>query len=397
MTNNIFTQAVHAGERMPQPDFVPVGSPIYPAVAYTYDSIDTMDQIFAGERPGYVYRRHGNPTVQAFEEAVATLEDGAVALATASGMAAIYGAIWVALDMATKNNRHIVAAQDCYGATYSLIVNQFAKMGVTCTFVDFADLESLQTVVAETCPAVLVCETASNPLLRLVDVQAVASIAHRIEASLIVDNTFPSPYLCRPLNLGADFVVHSATKYLSGHDDVLAGVVVTSAARHQAIRELHRALGASLSPFDAWLALRGIKTLALRMRQHCENAIAVAQWLSAHPKIDRVYYPGLPEHPQHALATRLYQGLGFGGMMSFEIAGAVKESIFRFMESLSLIQPATTLGDVYSLVLYPAMASHRGLSPEQRQAVGIGDNLLRLSVGIENVADIIADLEQALA
>lgn len=391
------TQVVHAGERLPRPDFMPVASPIYPAVAYTYDSMEAVDEIFANQREGYVYRRYGNPTVNAFEAAVATLEEGEAAFAGSSGMASIYSALLAAIEIDPRHRRHIVAAQDCYGATTAMIANQFAKMGVTHTFADFSDPAGLAAAVAQTDPAVLICETASNPLLRLVDVEAVAQIAHGVNATLIVDNTFTTPYLCKPLKLGADFVVHSATKYLGGHDDVLAGVVVTSAANRLIIFEQQKVIGPTLSPFDAWLALRGLKTLALRMEQHSRNALAVAQWLAAHPKIERVHYPGLPQHPQHALAQTLYANKGFGGMLSFEIAGASRPEIFTFMEALSLIQAATTLGDVYSLTLYPAMSSHRALTPEQRQATGITENLVRLSVGIEDAADITADLAQALA
>lgn len=391
------TQVVHAGERLSRPDFMPVSSPIYPAVAYTYDSMETVDEIFANQREGYVYRRYGNPTVTAFETALAALEEGESAFACSSGMAAIYSALLAAIEIDPRHRRHIVAAQDCYGATTAMIANQFSKMGVTYTFTDFSDLAGLADVVAQTGPAVLICETASNPLLRLVDIEAVAPIAHGVNATLVVDNTFTTPYLCKPLKLGADFVVHSVTKYLGGHNDVLAGVVVTSAANRLIIFEQQKVIGPTLSPFDAWLALRGLKTLALRMKQHNENALEVAQWLAAHPKIERVHYPGLPEHPQHALAQTLYANNGFGGMLSFEIAGASRREIFRFMEALSLVQAATTLGDVYSLTLYPAMSSHRALTPEQRLATGITENLVRLSVGIEDAADITADLAQALA
>jgi cystathionine beta-lyase/cystathionine gamma-synthase len=211
-----------------------------------------------------------------------------------------------------------------------------------------------------------------------------------------VDNTFATPYLFTPVQHGVDFVIHSATKYLAGHGDVMAGVVATSAENKLKLSEMNKMVGSILGPFEAWLTLRGLKTLSLRMRQHCQNAQQVAEWLSRHPRIARVNYPGLPDHPQQALAARLFEGRGFGGMLSFEIAGADKALAFRFMEALELCLPATTLGDVYSLVLHPATSSHRSLTPQERARVGIPDGLVRLSVGIEDVGDILADLEQAL-
>jgi len=211
-----------------------------------------------------------------------------------------------------------------------------------------------------------------------------------------VDNTFASPYLFRPLDHGADYVIHSATKYLGGHGDLMAGVVACSVARGHDLRERQKLLGANLGPQEAWLALRGLKTLPLRMRQHCANAQSVAEWLASHPATSHVNYPGLPYHPQHNLAARLFGGQGFGGMVSFDLRGAAQAQVFAFMEALELILPATTLGDVYSLTLYPAHSSHRYVAPEVRAALGIGNGLVRLSVGIEDAGDIIADLAQAL-
>jgi cystathionine gamma-synthase/methionine-gamma-lyase len=250
--------------------------------------------------------------------------------------------------------------------------------------------------MAEEKPKAVFCEIISNPLLKVADVPAVAELAHAHGAEMIVDSTFATPYLVRPLTLGVDYVVHSSTKYLGGHGDVLGGVVVTSAARRKRLWELIKLTGGNLGPDQAWLTMRGLKTLPLRMAQHCRNAAAVAAWLAEHPRIAQVNYPGLPGHPQHAVATRLFRDGCYGGMVSFEIAGADRAQVFRFMEALELILPATTLGDVYSLMLYPAHSSHRTLSPEERAAIGIGEGLVRLSVGIEDVEDIIADLDQAL-
>ncbi len=390
---SIFTQAVHAGERGPRPDFTPVVTPIYHSVGYLYDSMDQLDAVFAAEREGYVYPRYGTPTNAALERAVAALEDGDGALSFASGMAAIHAAL---LATGLEAGQCVVAAHDVYGATYALLANLFTSLGVRVRFVNITDLPSVERAVAEEKPRAVFCEIISNPLLKVADVPAIAELAHARGAELIVDSTFATPYLVQPLTLGADYVVHSSTKYLGGHGDVLGGIVVTSAERRQRLWELIKITGGNLGPDQAWLTMRGLKTLPLRMAQHCRNAAAVAQWLDGHPTVAQVNYPGLPDHAQHAVAARLFRDGCYGGMVSFEIAGADRARVFRFMEALKLVLPATTLGDVYSLVLYPAHSSHRALSPEERAAIGIGEGLVRLSVGIEDVEDIIADLHQAL-
>ena len=390
---SVFTQAVHAGERGPRPDFDPVTTPIHPSVGYLYDEMDDLDGVFAGERAGYVYPRYGSPTVTALEQAVAVLEGTEDAVAFASGMAAIHAAL---LGAGLCNGAAVVSAADVYGATYALLEKVFVTQGIRVRFVDIADLDQVANAFAGERSAALLCEIISNPLLKVADVPALAEIAHAAGAVLLVDNTFASPYLFHPLAYGADYVIHSATKYLGGHGDLMAGVVACSAARGHDLRERQKLLGANLGPQEAWLALRGLKTLPLRMRQHCANAQAVAEWLAGHPAIAHVNYPGLSDHPQHDLATRLFGGRGFGGMVSFDLRGAGQAQVFAFMEALELVLPATTLGDVYSLTLYPAHSSHRYVTPEVRAALGIGDGLVRLSVGIEDAADIIADLAQAL-
>jgi cystathionine gamma-synthase/methionine-gamma-lyase len=390
---SVFTQAVHAGERGPRPDFDPVSTPIYPSVGYLYDEMGDLDGVFAGERAGYVYPRYGSPTVTAFEQAVAVLEGAGDAVAFASGMAAIHAAL---LGAGLCSGAAVVSAADVYGATYALLDKAFTAQGVRVRFVDITNLDQVTGAVAAERPAALLCEIVSNPLLKVADVPALAEIAHAAGAVLLVDNTFASPYLFQPLAHGADYVIHSATKYLGGHGDLMAGVVACSVARGHDLRERQKLLGANLGPQEAWLALRGLKTLPLRMRQHCANAQSVAEWLASHPAISHVNYPGLPYHPQHNLAARLFGGQGFGGMVSFDLRGAAQAQVFAFMEALELILPATTLGDVYSLTLYPAHSSHRYVAPEVRAALGIGNGLVRLSVGIEDAGDIIADLAQAL-
>ncbi|MGQ9458301.1 MAG: trans-sulfuration enzyme family protein [Anaerolineae bacterium] len=387
------TRAVLGGERVPRPDFTPVSTPVYRAVSYAYDDLDDLDAIFAGTREGYVYGRYGNPTVRALERALAGLEGAEDAIACASGMAAVHLALMAA---GCRAGTTVVAAQDVYGATYALLARFLPLLGVQARFVDVADLQEVQRTLEEVRPRVLLFETISNPLLKVADIPALVEMAHRAGALVILDHTFATPYLLQPIALGVDFVVHSATKYLGGHGDVLAGVVVSSAEHIREAREWTKVLGANLGPDAAYLALRGLKTLPVRMARHCENALAVARWLREHPRVARVLYPGLPDHPQHDLAKRLFREGCFGGMVSFEIAGADQEAVFRFLEALRVVLPATSLGDVYSLTLYPAHSSHRALTPEERATVGIGPGLVRLSVGLEDVRDILADLEQAL-
>jgi cystathionine gamma-synthase/methionine-gamma-lyase len=387
------TRAVHAGERVPPGNFTPVASPIHPTVGFVYESMDDLDAIFGGTRAGYVYPRYGSPTVAAFEQAVAELEAGETAHAFASGMAAVHATL---LAAGVGAGTTVVAAMDVYGATFTLLQHLFSKLGATARWVDIADLASVDAALAAARPAALWAETISNPLLKVADLAALAEMAHRHDTQCLIDNTFASPYLCNPILLGADYVMHSATKYIGGHGDVMAVVVVTTRANRRTLYEINKLVGGGLGPFEAWLALRGVKTLPLRMRQQCANATRIAEWLSQHPKIARINYPGLASHPQHELARRLFGARGFGGMLSFEIAGADQAKAFRFMEALQVCLPATTLGDVYTLVLHPASSSHRGLSAEQRAQVGISAGLVRVSVGIEDADDIIADLAQAL-
>jgi len=388
------TRAVHAGERIPPAEYTPVSTPIWPTVGYTYESMQDTDAVLGGEKPGFVYSRYASPTVSAFEQALASLEGADSAQAYSTGMAAIHAALLVA---GARAGTSLVAALDIYGATYSLLRRLFSTLGVDVRLVDATDLSAVETAIQDTHAGLLLVETISNPLLKVADIPALARLAHANKAVLLVDNTFASPFIYAPIQHGADYVIHSATKYISGHGDVMAGVIATSEENKKKLYEMNKMIGATLGPFEAWLALRGLKTLPLRMRQQCQNAQQVAEWLSQHPHISKVNYPGLPNHPQHLLASQLFTPGYFGGMLSFEIAGADKAAVFHFMEALQLCIPATTLGDVYSLVLHPATSSHRSLTPEERIQVGIPDGLVRLSAGIEDIADIIADLDQALA
>ncbi len=388
------TLAVHAGERSPASDSTPVVTPIWPSVTYLYESMDDMDAVFEGTRHGPLYLRYGSPTVSAFEEAVATLEQAEAAQAYSSGMAAIHSAL---LAAGARSGTAVVAALDVYGATFAVLNRLLTTLGVTARMVNVSDLDEVERAVRETGASVVLAETISNPLLKVADIPGLAGIAHRHGAALLIDNTFASPYLLKPLAHGGDYSIHSATKYLSGHGDVLAGVVATSGENKAKLYELNKLVGSVLGPFEAWLALRGLKTLPLRVKRQFESAQRIAEWLCTQPRIARVNYPGLREHAQHQLAQRLFEGKGYGGVLSFEIKGADKAAAFRFMEALTICLPGTTLGDVYSLVLHPATASHRALTQEERKRVGISDGLVRLSTGIEAPEDIIADLGQALA
>lgn len=390
---SIFTKAVHAGERRPKPDFYPVSTPIYQTVGYIYEKMEDLDEIFANRREGFVYTRYGNPTNAALEESLISLEEGKTALTFASGMAAVYASL---LAAGVKHGKDVVAAYDIYGATYAICSRLLPDMGVRVNFVDVTNLEELSRIIAETKPVAIILETISNPLMKVADVPTISKMAKRTGTKLIVDNTFATPVLFRPLVHGAHFCVHSTTKYIGGHGDVLGGAVITSQENKAVLHEILKMTGSNLGPTEAWLTLRGLKTLPLRMRQHCQNAWEVAKWLEKHPRVEKVNYPGLSSHPQHDLAKKLFPPGMYGGMISFEIRDAQRVDIFLFMEKLKLILPATTLGDVYSLILYPPMSSHRALSPEEREKVGISDRLVRLSVGIEDVNEIIEDLDQAL-
>jgi cystathionine gamma-synthase/methionine-gamma-lyase len=389
------TLVAHAGEAHAgdaPPEWSPTATPIHNASAFFMPSLDALDEAFAGTRQGYFYTRDGNPTVRALEDAVAALEGAPVVGAFGSGMAAIYGAL---LALGVGPGDHVVASQDLYGLTRVLFTTHLAGLGIRTTFVDMDDLGAVRRAL-EAGAKVLYLETITNPLVKVLDLDAVVGLARRAGAKTVVDNTFASPYLLRPIEHGADLVVHSATKYLGGHGDVTGGTV--AAADESIGQKLHyqaKLLGAVLGPNEAWLAHRGLKTLSLRMARQCDNAMSLAAWLAGQIGVERVYYPGLRSHPQHELATRLFGGR-YGAMLAFDLRDGDRSRAGQFMDALTLIAPAPTLGDLRSLTLYPAVASHRGLTPEERRAVGIGDGLIRLSVGIEEPADLIEDLKQGL-
>ena len=389
----IETQAVHAGDRKKPGPAIPVTTPIHTASSYFYDSMEQLDRTFGRTEPGYSYARYDNPSNAALEELMTVLENGHGALACASGMAAVEMAVATAL---ADRRKSVVAADALYGATINLLLKVLEPAGVAVRFVDACDPDALRAAVNEANPGCILVETISNPLLRVPEIDKIAEMARQTGAALVVDNTFGTPRLVRPLELGANFTVHSVTKYLAGHGDVLGGVVVSDQHHFEALRALSRIVGPVLGPFESYLTMRGIKTFPLRMERQCANACRVAAWLAAHPKVERVYFPGDPAHPDAAAIRRLFPANLYGGMVSFEIQDAGREEVFRFMDSLKLVVRATSLGDVHSMMLYPVMSSHREISPKHRQRTGIRDSLVRLSVGIEAVEDIIGDLEQAL-
>ncbi len=388
---SIFTASVHAGRIAPQKPGTPSAPAIVTASSWTQAEAAALDAALGDENAGYVYARYGGPTQEALEAAVTALEQGAGAAVYGSGMAALHAAL---LGAGAGPGAVVVAASELYGATTSLLNFLAANSGVVVRRVDVRDLAA--TAAALPGAAVLLFEVISNPLCRVADAPALIQLARAAGARVVVDSTFTSPYLLQPLTLGADFVVHSLTKYLGGHGDVLGGVVAAAAAADAAaLRAARKVLGANLSPFDAYLTLRGLRTLALRVREQNANAQTLAAWLAREPRVGRVFYSGLPADPDHALAGRILRAGCFGGVLAFELRGG-RPAVFGFLERLRLILPATTLGDVTSLVLYPASASHRALTPEQRAALGISDGCLRVSAGIEAAADLIADLDQAL-
>lgn len=385
------TKLVHAGERREKPIGKPSAVPIYASSTYTYDSMAQIDATFAGEDGDYVYARYGNPTVAALEESLAAIENGKTAVAYASGMAAIHAALF-ACELSPGAT--VLASQDLYGASLDLLQTIFGSLGVKTKTADFSDTESLRKQTAEIKPRVLLAETISNPLLKICDIERVAEIAHAHGARLIVDNTFASPFLCQPLALGADFSVHSATKYLSGHADAMGGIVIARDDFDRAALDgVKKLVGGVLSVWEAHQILRGIKTLALRVERQCRNAEVLAAKLTGYERIERVYYPKFDDAE---LTNRVLRESFGGALVSIKLKENSREAAFRFMDSLKLCVRATSLGDVFTGVSHPAISSHRELSPKKRLMLGISDNLVRISAGIEDAADIIADIEQAL-
>jgi len=373
------TLAIRAGQERSQ-----FGEPLYLTSSFVADNAAQAAARFTGAEPGFIYSRFTNPTVTLFQDRLAALEGAEAAVATASGMSAI-----LALCMGhLKAGDHILASSGMFGATMQLFSNWLAKFGVTSSFVPPTDPAAWDAAVRpET--RLFFLETPSNPLTEIADIAAISAVARRHGAIMVVDNCFCSPALQRPIALGADLVIHSATKYLDGQGRVLGGAVVGSKALIEPVYQFLRTAGPTLSAFNAWVLVKGLETLGLRMRAHCENALALAQWLETQAAIERVYYPGLPSHPQHELAKR--QQSGGGGIVSFEVKGG-QEAAWRLVDSVQLLSRTANLGDVKTTITHPYTTTHGRISPEVKAAAGITQGLIRISVGLEHIDDIKRDL-----
>lgn len=397
-SSSIYTLSIQGGHLPMQGQPEPAVPPIVPSVGYLHESMDETDRALGS--PGgsaerlndFVYARNGAPTQSAFEDAVAGLEGAEVAVSFGSGMAALHAAVLAAISPSGT----IIAAEQLYGTTRSMLNWMADNLGVSVRYVDFLNPDVIRQSISEARPQAVVCEVITNPLARVVRLDAVVDAATKAGSAVIVDNTFATPYLLRPLEIGVTMVAHSATKFLNGHGDVMGGVVSGAPEWMEKVRTHRRVLGGMLGAFEAWLALRGIRTFAIRMQQHSQNALKVAEWLRTQNMISRVYYSGLETDPCHADASALFRPGAFGAMLAFEIEGMDRAGAFGFVERLQLIKPVTSLGDVSTLISHPASASHRGLSAEARAAQGIMEGTLRISVGIEDADDLIGDLAQAL-
>ena len=383
------TTAIHAGTLKNL--YGTLAMPIYQTSTFIFDSAEQGGRRFALEEAGYIYTRLGNPTTTVLEDKIAALEEGEAAVATSSGMGAISSTLWTVL----KAGDHIVTDKTLYGCTFALMCHGLTRFGIDVTFVDTSNLDEVKNAIREN-TRVVYLETPANPNLKIVDIEALAKLAHTNPNTLvIVDNTFATPYMQKPLTLGADVVVHSVTKYINGHGDVIAGLVITNKALADQIRfvGLKDMTGAVLGPQDAYYIIRGMKTFEIRMERHCKNARRVVEFLNNHPKIEKVYYPGLETHPGYEIAKK--QMKDFGAMISFELKGGF-EAGKTLLNSLKLCSLAVSLGDTETLIQHPASMTHSPYTKEEREAAGITDGLVRLSVGLENVEDIIADLEHGL-
>lgn len=384
------TLAIHAGN-FEKETFGALATPIYQSSTFYFDSCEQGGKRFAGEEGGYIYTRLGNPTTTVLEEKVAALEGAEACCAVGSGIGAVTSCLW----SIAAAGKHIVADKALYGCTFAYLNHGMTRYGVEVSFIDTADLEQVKKALKpNTCCVYL--ETPANPNLKITDLKAVSKIAHDYNPEIMVvcDNTFATPYLQRPLDLGCDAVIHSGTKYLNGHGDVIAGFVCGNKDFITTVKffGLKDMTGAVMDPFAAFLILRGLKTMEVRMKRHCESAQAIAEYLEKHPKVEKVYYPGLKSHEGHEIAAKQMHG-GYSGVIAFEVKGGMQAGI-KFCNSLKLATIAVSLGDAETLIEHPASMTHSPYSPEERAAAGISDGLVRLSVGLENVEDIIADLEQ---
>jgi O-succinylhomoserine sulfhydrylase len=381
---SVDTLAVRAGQI--RTDQLEHSSPIFPTSSFVYGSAAQAAARFSGEEPGYIYSRFSNPTVAAFENRIAAMEGGERAVATASGMAAILSTCMALL----KSGDHVVCSRAVFGTTNGLLRRFMSKFGVETTFVSLDDMDEWAAAIRpET--RMLFVETPSNPLCEVADMSGLARLAHDNDALFVVDNCFCTPVLQRPFDYGADIVIHSATKYLDGQGRCVGGVAIGSAALMEEVFGFLRSAGPTMSPFNAWVFLKGLETLPIRMRAHCDNALELAVWLEQQPAVEKVFYTGLESHPQHELAKR--QQSGYGGVLSFRLKGG-REQAWQFIDATRMISITANLGDVKTTITHPATTTHGRLPPEEKVAAGITENLIRLSVGIEAVEDLKRDLDR---
>lgn len=383
------SRAIHHAYQ-PQENEGALTPPLHLTSTFVFETAEAGGEMFAGEREGHIYSRISNPTLDLLERRIADLEGAEVGLALSSGMGAITSTLWTLVSPGDE----IIVDETLYGCTFAYMRHGLTKFGVKISHVDMTDPENLRTVISDK-TRVVYFETPANPNMRLVDIARISDIAHEAGATVVVDNTYATPYLTRPIDLGADIVLHSATKYLGGHGDVVAGLVVGSAEQISEIRlvGMKDMTGAVMAPFSALLILRGLKTLALRMDRHCASAQKVAEWLEAHPAVSKVFFPGLESFEQHELSKK--QMAQPGGMIAFELDGGLEAGV-EMMNALQMIQRAVSLGDAETLIQHPASMTHSTYTPEERAAHGISDGLVRLSVGLEDLDDILEDLAQAL-
>ncbi|HHV85346.1 MAG TPA: PLP-dependent transferase [Petrimonas sp.] len=385
--SGISTNLVHAGER-PDPVTGSVIPPIYQTTTFAFETNESIFDLMEGRSQGYIYTRYGNPNYTMAEAKIAYLEEGENALVLASGMAATSTAVLAIL----KAGDHLITHTDIYGGSFGLFYEVLPRFGIEVSFVDFSDLTQIEDTIKKN-TKVIFFESPSNPSLKIFDIRKISALAHENDIRVIVDNTFATPYNQKPLNLGADVVVHSCTKFINGHSDVMAGAIIGKADYINECINIFRKLGGSLNGIDTWLMIRGMKTFGLRMERHNQNGQKVAEFLSTHPLVEKIYYPGLPQHERHELAKS--QMTGFGSVMSIEVKGG-QNTVNAILNRVKLFTRAVSLGSVESLITQPVAAVHYSVPAEYRKLGGITDNMIRISVGIEEVEDVIADLVQAL-
>ncbi len=382
------TQCIHAG-KVKDAQYGALATPLYQTSTFVFDSAEQGAARFAGEQPGYIYTRLGNPTTRELELKVAALEGMADAAATATGMGAVAASTMAFL----QQGDHLIASKAIYGCSFALFNHQFARYGIEVSFVDMTDHQAVAAALKPN-TKMLFAETPINPNLVVLDLEFLGNFCKKHQILSVIDNTFLTPLLQQPARFGIDIVIHSATKYLNGHGDVVAGIIVSDADKIQTIKlTTLKDMGATISPHDAWLIIRGLKTLSVRMERHCSNAQKVAEYLAQHPAIAKVYYPGLPDHPGHKFIGK--QMSAAGGVLAFELNGSLEDGRY-FINQCQLLSLAVSLGDAESLIQHPASMTHSPYTAEERQMAGISDGLIRISVGLEHVVDIINDLSQAL-